>query len=321
MLGGEGTEVVIPEQGDTFGDLWPDNQTLEPVTQLPNANSTRIDSFLTWLEERRDKAYPYPLQHTWSHRNARKRFARAKDVDRYYGKTYDKFTTVLLTRTADESTAGLIEQTESFSPDAYKAKRYRLLKGLSDDYAGVSCRAPKYDLPMANSTVLSHVHEAYWVPGHHSAEIFKPLISKHDETVPGATGGHISVQHHSADSYPPLSPRSEEDAIRGATTGLAYELAANLPLMNVATDASDLHDDRCLEWCAELSAGEDGDHSTRGVRRWQPFGRFGDCADTVKTGLRWMVERDYHRSLDDPCRSQRSESNVMKALPPEATTP
>lgn len=268
-----------------------------PVTELPNANSTRLDTFLTWLDERRDKAHPYPLQHTWSHRHARKRFARSKDVDRYYWDNYDKFTTVLLTRTADNSDALLVEQSESFHPRTYKAKRRRLLKGLSADYAGVSCMAPKYDLPMANSTVLSHVHEAYWIEGHHSAEDFEPLLDKHRETVPGATTAHVSVQRHSADTYPCLTPQSETDAIRGATTSLAYELAENLPLMNVETDASDLHDTRALEWCARLSAGSDGDHSTRGVRRWQPFGQFRECADTVKDGLRYKVERDYQRTV------------------------
>ncbi len=315
LLEGKGQTVEIPEQGDLFGDLW--------RTELPNANPTRIGSFLTWLEERRDKAHPYPLQHTWSHRNARKRFARSKDVDRYFWKNHENFTTVLLTRTADKSTAGLIEQTESFNPRAYKAKRRRLLKSLSTDYAGVSCIAPKYDLPMANSTVLSHVHEAYWIPGHHSTEDFQPLLDKHRETVPGATTAHVSVQHHSSDTYPWLTPQSETDAIRGTTTALPYELAANLPLMNVATDASDLHDSRALEWCARLSAGSDGDHSTKGVRRWQPFGRFRECADTVKDGLRYKVERDYRRTvrdeLNDPWLSpQQSESNVMHSLPSKA---
>jgi hypothetical protein len=273
----------------------------EKFAELPNAKSTRIHSFLTWLEERRDKAHPYPLQHTWSHRNARKRFARSKDVDRYYWDTYDKFTTVLLTRTADECTAGLIEQSQSFNPRAYKAKRRRLLKSLSndfrDDYAGVSCMAPKYDVPIPESTVVSHVHEAYWIPGHHSEEDFEPLLDKHRETVPGATTAHVSVERHSAESYPCLTPQSEKDAIRGATTALSYELAENLPLMNVATDASDLHDTRALEWCATLSAGSDGGHSTKGVRRWQPFGQFREWADAVKEGLRFKMERDYRRTV------------------------
>lgn len=302
-----------------------DSDESERLTESPNANSTRIESFLTWLEERRDKAHPYSLQHTWSHCYARKRFARSKDVDRYYWDTYDIFTTVLLTRTADESNAGVIEQSKSFHPRAYKAKRRRLLKSLSEDYAGVSCMAPKYDLPVANSTVLSHVHEAYWIPGHHSEEDFQPLLDKHRETVPGATTAHVSVKHHSADSYPSLTPQSETDAIRGATTALAYELAENLPLMNVATDAADLYDTRALEWCAILSAGTDDNHSTKGVRRWQPFGQFRQCADTVRDGLRYKVERDYRRTvrneLNDPWLTpQLAESNVMQSLPSEVET-
>lgn len=67
--------------------------------------------------------------------------------------------------------------------------------------------------------------------------------------------------------------------------------------MNVATDASDLHDSRALKWCATLSAGSDGDHSTKGVRRWQPFGQFRECADTVKDVLRYKMEQDYRRTV------------------------
>ncbi|WP_338756256.1 hypothetical protein V9T20_05875 [Halobacterium salinarum] len=173
-------------------------------------------------------------------------------------------------------------------------------------------RAPKYDLPNANVTVRTHVHEAYWVPGHHSAENFDLLKRKHQETVPGATEAHVRVEHHSTETYPSRSQQFGKDTFRGATTSLPYEVAGeNQPLMNVETDASDLHDTRALEWCAILSAGSDETHSTAGVGYWKELGGFAEYADRVEDSLKRKTERDYYRSLDDPYRSQRSESNVM----------
>lgn len=267
------------------------------ATESPSSNSTIIEEFQIWLKERREKRYPYPVEHAWSHRKARKRFARSKDVDRYFSDNYSQFTTVLLTRTADKWNGDLIEQSKSLNPTVFKSKRYRLLNRLSNNYACVSCLAPKYDLPNSTSEVMSHVHEAYWIAGHHSKEVFQPLLDKHQDTVAGATSSHVSVQHHSTDSQ--LVPQSSTDEIRGATTSLPYELARNLPLINVDMDAIDLHDPRALEWCAVLSAGTDGCHSTGGIRCWQPFGQFNQYADSVRDGLKYKTIRDYRQTVRD----------------------
>jgi hypothetical protein len=310
-------------------DVTIDYAEVGPSTLLPNPNKT-VDEFQTWLDEKRQNATwqndeatkTYPLQHNWSHRKARRNFARAKDVDRYFWNRYDEFTTVLVTRTADENTAPLLEQTEALSPDAYHQSRYRLLKRLSDDYAAVVVRAPKYNLPNPSVTVRTHVHEAYWIPGRHSADDFDLLKRKHHETVPGATEAHVTVEHHSADTYPTRSQRFGKDATRGATTALPYEVAAeNQPLMNVETDAADLYDTRALEWCATLSAGDDDTHETAGMGYWKELGGFREYADRVEDSLKRKVERDYHRSLNNPYRSQRYETNVMPELDEPESSP
>lgn len=303
-------------------DVTIDYAEVGPSTQLPNPNKT-VDEFQTWLDEKRQNATwqddeatkTYPLQHNWSHRKARRNFARAKDVDRSFWNRYDEFTTVLITRTADENTDPLLEQTEALTPKSYYQSRYRLLRRLSEDYAGVEVRAPKYDLPNAQRTVRTHIYTAVWLPGHVEPEAFDLLKDKHMATVPGATDCHISVRHHSSDTYPTRRERSGKDATRGATTALPYEVAAeNQPLMNVETDAADLYDTRSLEWCAALSAGDDDTHETAGMGYWKELGGFGEYADRVEDSLKRKTERDYHRSLDYPYRSERYETNVMPEL-------
>ena len=302
----------------------------EPSTLSPNPDET-VDEFLEWLGEKRQKATwqndeaikTYPLQHNWSHRKARRNFARAKDVDRYFWNSYDKFTTVLLTRTADDNADPLLEQTEALSPDAYHQSRYRLLKRLSDDYAAVVVFAPKYDLPNPSVTVRTHVHEAYWLPGHIGPDAFDLLREKHDDVVPGATQAHVSVEHHSGDVYPSRPQRYGKDTFRGSTTSLPYEVAAeNQPLMNVKVDAADLYDRRALEWCATLSADVDDTHTTAGKGYWKELGNFGEYADKIENSLKRKTERDYYNSLNYPYRSQRSESNVMPEIrEPETPLP
>ncbi|MFY4816373.1 hypothetical protein ACOJIV_27375 [Haloarcula sp. AONF1] len=291
-------------------------------TLLPNPNKT-VDEFQTWLGKKRQNATwqddeatkTYPLQHNWSHRKARRNFARSKDVDRHFWRTYDEFTTVLITRTADENTDPLLEQTEALTPKSYYQSRYRLLRRLSKDYACVSVYAPKYDLPNTERTVHTHVHTGVWLPGHVEPEAFDLLKDKHMATVPGATDCHISVRHHSSDTYPSRRERSGKDRARGATTALPYEVAAeNQPLMNVETDAADLYDTRALEWCATLSAGGDDTHETAGMGYWKELGGFGQYADRVEDSLKRKTEKDYHRSLNNPYRSQRNETNQSHEL-------
>lgn len=288
-----------------------DNHRVTPQT---------IDSYLTWLTQKRNqrchesddgREITYPLNHAWSYQSERKKFVKAKDVDRYFWDKYDKFTTVMITRCADESNKGLLEQTECLNPRAVVRLRRRILKdlGVYDSYAGAQVVAPKYP----HGRVLSHVHTCLWLPGTHSREDFAPLLEKHVETVPGATERQhtpskaITVWNHSTAidtrgndvqlsddgaTYHRVTPQGV-DSVRGATTALPYELAENLPLMDTETDASDLYDDRALAWCATMSAGIDGDHtSAKGVRRWVTLGRFDEYADTMEATHWRQAERD-----------------------------
>jgi hypothetical protein len=289
MLEGQGDTIEIPEQENLFGELWPDNQSNDLITP---PDRTVVDSFRQWIDKKqkrnvepreRDDRQMYPVwhnpEHNWSHYKARQNFAKAKDVDRHFWNSYDEFTTVLITRTADENDATLVEQTEALTPKSYYQSRYRLLKRLSDDYAACSVYAPKYPTH-AERTVRTHVHTGIWLPGRVEPEAFDLLKDKHMATVEGATECHVSVEHHSADTYPPVENGIDSD--RGATTALPYELAGeNQPLMNVETDASDLYDSLALEWCATLSAGDDNTHGTAGMGYWKELGSFGEYAEAV----------------------------------------
>lgn len=299
MLDGKGHTIEIPEQGNLFGEQWPGNQNDDLITQPENT----VRSFREWIDRRRkDNVMPYEdndgkmaprwfnPEHNWSHEQARKNFGRAKDAERFFWGSYEEFTTVHVVRTADDNTEPLLEQTESLSPRAYDQSRRRLLNRLSDDYSGnyaaVRVRAPKYPTH-AENTVRTHIHEGYWLPGHHSAEEFELLRNKHMEKVPGATDACITVEHHSADTYPPVEHGLDGD--RGATSALPYELAGrNQPLMNVDRDAADLYDERALEWCATLSASHDGQdleaHRDQGKSYWTELGSFSEYAEATKEG-------------------------------------
>lgn len=320
LLEDEGTTIEIPDQGDLFGEKWATDQADDLITQPDNT----VESFRQWLEQKRESnvteydsddgtcSYQFDPEHNWSHYQARKNFGRAKDVDRYFQDSYDDFTTVLITRTADDNTDPLLKQTKSMTPKAYYQSRYRLLRRLADDYALVEVRAPKYPT-QSEKTVRTHIHTGVWLPGHHSVDDFELLRGKHMDTILGATDIDISVEHHSTDTYPPVENGLDDE--RGATTALPYELAGkNQPLMNVERDAKDLYDDRSLEWCATLSAGDDDTHSTAGKSYWKELGNFDEYAHKIGNSLKRKTERDYYNSLGYPYRSQRSELNVMSEI-------
>ncbi|WP_276250023.1 hypothetical protein [Haloarcula rara] len=299
-------------------------ESFEPDLLITHPSRT-VDQFRQWLREKResnlaeyeDTTVQFNPEHNWSHYKARQNFAKAKDVDRHFWNSYDEFTTVLITRTADDNTGPLLEQTQALTSKSYYQSRYRLLRdrGSSEDYAAVSVYAPKYPTH-ADRTVRTHIHTGLWLPGHVEPEAFDLLKDKHMATVEGATGCHITVRHHSSDSYPPAE--NGIDSTRGATTSLPYELAGeNQPLMNTETDASDLYDERCLEWCATFSAGDDGSHDTPGMSYWRELGSFREYADRVENSMRRQVERDLRRSRL-PHRTERCGTNQMDSLPPEA---
>lgn len=299
-------------------------ESFEPDLLITHPNRT-VDQFRQWLSGKResnlteyeDATVQFNPEHNWSHYKARQNFAKAKDVDRHFWDSYDEFTTVLITRTADDNTDPLLEQTQALTPKPYYQSRYRLLRdrGSSEDYAAVSVYAPKYHTH-ADRTVRTHIHTGLWLPGHVEPGAFDLLKDKHIATVEGATDCHITVRHHSSDNYPPV--KNGIDSTRGGTTALPYELAAeNQPLMNAETDASDLYDERCLEWCATLSAGDDGSHGTPGMSYWRELGSFGKYAEKVENSMRRQVERDLRRSRL-PHRTERCGTNQMDSLPPEA---
>ena len=289
MLDGKGRTIEIPEQGNLFGEQWPGNQSDDLITLPENT----VRSFREWIDrKRKQNVMPYEdddgkmaprwfePEHNWSHEQARKNFGRAKDAERYFWDSYEEFTTVHVVRTADDNTEPLLEQTDSLTPRAYYESRRRLLKRLSDDYAALEVKAPKYPTH-AENTVRTHIHEGYWLPGHHSAEEFELLRNKHMEKVPGATDACITVEHHSADTYPPVEHGLDGD--RGATSALPYELAGrNQPLMNADRDAADLYDERAVDWCATLSAGDDDAHDTPGRSYWTELGSFSEYAEATK---------------------------------------
>ncbi|CQH60038.1 uncharacterized protein HHUB_3120 [Halobacterium hubeiense] len=283
---------------------------VEPADLITPPNS-RVAQFKQNLERLRQENAPYKPEHNYSHYQAKKNYAQAKDVGRYFWRNYEEFTTVHIVRTADENTAPLVEQTEALTPELYDQSRRGLLNRLSGDSARVEVLAPKYPT-RPNVRVRTHVHEGYWIPGHHDAERFELLRDKHHEKVPGATSVSISVEHHSADDGPTVV--QGKDHARGGTSRLPHELAgANQPLMRVETDALDLHDSRVLEWMAALSAGLEGTQKTRGMSYWRGCNTFSKYAETIENTMRRQAYRDLKRSKL-PSQIQEPESNVMPEL-------
>jgi len=327
-----GMADTLAETGVTidYADVGPDH--------LITPSKSTVERFKQNLERLRkqnvepkqgDDGRMYPIwhnsEHNWSKRQAQINFSRAKDVGRWFWRNVEEFTTVHIVRTADDNTDPLLDQTEALTPDAYYQSRYRKLRRLSKDYsedfARITVLAPKYPKhpTRPKSTVRTHVHTGIWLPGKHSADDFELLRDKHMTTVPGATDCHISVVHHSSDDGP--SEIHGKDQSRGGTSALPYELAgANQPLMNVENDALDLYDPRAIEWCAALSAGSDGDHSTRGLSYWRERGSAKEYADEIENSMRRQAYRDYKRTKL-PYQSQRYETNVMPELDEPESSP
>jgi hypothetical protein len=311
----------------TEADVTVELESFEP-DHLITPSKSRVEQFKQNLERLRkqnvepkqgDDGRMYPVwhdsEHNYSHYQAQVNYNRAKDIERYFWRNCEEFTTVHIVRTADENDAPLVEQTEALTPDAYKQSRYGKLRRLSEDYsedfARITVLAPKYPT-RPNSRVRTHAHEEYCVPGHHSADSFELLRDKHHQKVPGATSVSISVEHHSSDEGPPVV--QGKDRYRGGTSALPHELAgANQPLMDVENDALDLHDPRAIEWCAALSAGSNGDNSNRGLSYWREGKNAKKCGDEIENSMRRQVWRDYKRTKL-PDQTQGSETNVMPEL-------
>lgn len=273
--------VTIPDQGNLFGEMWPGNQSLEPVsgTLVVDSPST-IQQFNDYCS---DNTYEWQnierYNHTFNKNAARKRFAQAKNVDRHFAKEHDTYSTVVLTYCADESGTDIAQQAEAFYPRAVVRLRRKILKdlGVYDSYAGVSVLAPKYksdDTTLCAVTPTTHAHSFLWIPGKVSADDFHPLIETHIKTVEGGTvdqhttddnrltGASITVEHWGTQYCEPL-PQGPKDMVRGPTSSLPYELGNNLPWLKHPSA------DYVKEWSAGMWQGE----NSNTVARWKPMGR------------------------------------------------
>lgn len=282
----EADAVTVPAQGDLFGSLWtPDAGVPDPKAQT---TSDTLERFRDWLQ---DKADDDATGHSYSRRRANRRYARAKDVDRWFTDESDQFSTVFITycrpRPSDES---IPEHAGRFYPRSVTSKRRRVLKQLDgyDEYAGVSVLAPKrrpvgedggqaHRVPCPNAQ--THAHDFLWIPGAVSESDFAGIADVTDADV------HVSVQtHRSSDVTTPESVAHrgpDIDAQRGDTTALPHELGANLPLLRTRLDARGLPK-YAENWCAQMRLGNDDSLETKGVHRFRTHGRFAELADARK---------------------------------------
>lgn len=306
------TEVRIPERGKLFGELWSDSPAGVPS---PNAPTDAVEPFRDWLQKKVDKD---ATNHAYSLRKANRIFARGKDVDRYFVREYNTFSTVLISYCAEVSEGeSIAEHAEKFYPRAVVRKRRRLLKrlGVYEESAGISLRAPKpgHGVPSPDAPKgYTHAHDFLWIPAEVSAEGFYPLVEKHVEKVEGATeeahplSDAVKVQvHTSEDVETPDSVQDQGSGIdthRGATTSLPHELGNNLPLIHTKLDARGLPP-YAEEWCANLRLGTDGKLSTKGIARYQPLCRFNDVADSMKWRRKFATGAENATRLVEHCQS------------------
>lgn len=265
----------------------------QDTSGVPDPIRPPLERFREWLYSHNDET------HSYTRKRANKRYARAKDVDRYFAQEYDTFSTALITYCASnpsgESIAG---HASNFYPRAVTRKRRRILKGLEvyNDFAGVAIRSPKQRdstgrVPGPNPPT-THAHELLWIPGEVSEADFRGLIERHIAAVPGATEENnpldkaVSVRTHESDDvqtpYRTKARGTDIDARRGNTTALPQELGANLPLLQSTYDARGTPH-YVEEWCANMRLGTDDSLTTRGLSRFQTLGRFGEIADDMHT--------------------------------------
>lgn len=312
MLKAEGlastSQIEIPPQGNLFGELWKPSGGVPSPDDPKTSLSPKVANFREWCEERAAKE----KAHTYTRKTAMRRYARAKDVDRYFIKEYDTFSTVLISydaeMTVDESVA---EHSQRFYPRPVRRKRTAILKdlGVLDSYAGVTLRAPKKvdRVPYADSpSGYSHAHTFLWIQGKVSPEDFHPLIERHIKHVDGATekdhpldkavtvNVHVSAEVETPDSVKERGSRLDE--VRGDTTGFPHELGNNLPLLNCRFDARGTPS-YVEEWCASLRLGTDGELSTRGISRFQRLGVFSEVADSMRWQRRLKIGVEKAKSL------------------------
>jgi hypothetical protein len=296
-------KITIPRQNELFGD-WPDNESNGDVIEetetdnsdcgKPGVDTQNVPILSQFQDYRSNNTYIWngttSHDHTFNQTTARKKFARAKSVDRHFNREYDTFSTVLITYCMDDSDAPIAQQAKSFYPRAVVRKRRQILKdlGVYDSYAGLEVLAPKYtdDIRPGANSPRTHAHSFLWIPGTVSPDAFHELIEEHIKKVDGAsvdqhttsdnclTGASITVEHWGTQGRVP-TPQGPMDIKRGPTSSLPYELKENLPWLKHPNA------DYVNEWSAALWQGPD----ERTIQRFKPMGRpsrFKELADRGK---------------------------------------
>lgn len=327
--------LIAPERdGSIFGELWkPDSEKGGVPTPdcTKDSDPSTLSQFSEWLEQKYQsrnrvnsdwESRQYPVEHAFSRKAENQRYARACDVDRFYQQKYQTFSTVMLTFVAErEAGETPVEHAEKFYPKALMNKiRYELRKrDVWAEASGVNLLAPRG--PRANRTKpLTHAHTFLWLPGGVTEEMFHKIIDKHIEKVDGATEENhpveeaVKVQVHDSDS---VNSPSGVDASNGHTTALPVELGNNLPLLSCQIDARGCPD-YITEWAAQISAGSDGKHSTKGINRFRTMGKFSDAAETVRQG-REEAEEDAGEPTPD-CITDPSPADESATEADEGTT-
>jgi hypothetical protein len=281
--------IAVPSEKDLFGPLWAPEPASESESRVPShqpqvESRSEGEDTTGYLQQFRDwcqqKVESDSTRHAYSRRLANKWYSRAKDVDRYFSREYEQFSTVLITHTLprndDES---VTDHCDRFYPRSVKGKVGRIRRGLDvPEYAGLRLLAPKppteYQPPAHKCT--THAHSFYWFPPELDESAFSGLDSLFAGTVQASVRTHTASEVETPSSV--LQRGTVLDARRGATTTLPQEVGANLPCLKTTLDARGLPEYGEV-WCANLSCAADGDPSNQGVSRRRSLGRFSEVAD------------------------------------------
>ena len=310
--------VRVPREEDLTGTLW-QPATSETGVPSPNSHQTEkdaLDRFRAWLQEKVDAD---ATGHSYSHREAKRRFARSKDVDRWFVREYDTFSTALITYTIPRQDGeSIAEHASRFYPRSVTRKLRRLLKeqGVFEDYAGVRLLAPKHApetehrVPQANSppeSGITHAHTFLWLPGQVPEDGFWGLETVSDADV------HVSLETHASSEVTTPDAVAKRgsglDAQRGATTALPQEVGNNLPLLRTKLDARGLPE-YAEHWCAQMRLGTDDSLDTKGLHCFRTLGRFGELANAV----RWQRQLGRGAHIGTALQAQVVEERVTAPL-------
>lgn len=268
----------------------------------------KLRLFENWCDERAES----DNTHAYTRREAERRYARAKGVDREYQKRHEYFTTVWISvaRSIDAGES-LVEHAKHFLGRPLSRKLRQTLKQMDcyEEHAGVKMLAP-HSLNSDTTDAPTHAHMALWLPSRQvSASDFHRLRETDGFDI------HVRLESHDSDSVETpeevLERGSGLDAKRGHTTRLPQELASNLPMLRCKYDARDTYD-YITQWAANMRLGDDGQTDTRGVTRFQPLrnGRhsslFKELANREKERLRIREGASVGRSLAREIAQNRS---------------